>query len=85
LRAIIFIDVEEYQGISMFVFLGNSDKKHMISSEEGFLEWIKIDYLKDLPLVEDLYQLIPIVISTEKKIQFGRYFYSDGQLMMEFN
>lgn len=85
LRAIIIIDVEEYQGISMFVFVGNSDKKLLVSSEEGILDWIKIDHIKELPLVEDLYQLIPLVLSTEKKIQFGRYYYDNGQLEMEFN
>lgn len=85
LRAIIFIDVEEYQGISMFVFSGNSDQKLLVSSEEGILDWIKIDRIKELPLVEDLYQLIPMVISPDKKIQFGKYSYNNGQLVMEFN
>ncbi len=85
LRAIIIIDVEEYQGISMFVFVGNSDKKLLVSSEEGILDWIKIDQIKELPLVEDLYQLIPLVLSAEKKIQFGRYYYNNGQLEMDFN
>jgi 8-oxo-dGTP diphosphatase len=84
LRAIIFIDVEEYQGISMFVFLGNSKKKVLVSSEEGRLDWIKIDHIHNYPLVEDLYQFIPMILSTEKKIQFGRYYYNDGKLVMEF-
>ncbi len=85
LRAIIFIDVEEHQGISMFVFLGNSNKKALISSEEGIIDWIKIDRIHNFPLVEDLYQLIPMVLSTEKNIQFGRYYYNDRKLVMEFN
>lgn len=84
LRAIIFIDVEEYQGISMFVFLGVSKKKVLVSSEEGRLEWIKIDHIHNFSLVEDLFQLIPMVLSTEMKIQFGRYYYYDGKLVMEF-
>jgi len=84
LRAIIFIDVEEYKGISMFVFVGNSSKMRMVASEEGITDWIKIDHLKDIPLVEDLYQLIPMVISMEKKIHFGRYHYNNGQLVMDF-
>ncbi len=85
LRAIIFIDVEEYQGISMFVFLGNSKQKVLVSSEEGNSDWIKIDRIQNFPLVEDLNQLIPMVLSTEKKIQFGRYYYNNGKLVMEFN
>jgi hypothetical protein len=68
----------------MFVFLGNSGKKVLVSSVEGRLDWIKIDNIHNVPLVEDLYQLIPLILSTEKKIQFGRYYYNDGKLVMEF-
>lgn len=85
LRAIIFIDVEEYQGISLFVFFGNSEQTGLVSSEEGIIEWIKIDQIQNYPMVEDLYQLIPLVLSTEKRIQFGRYYYHDRKLVMEFN
>ncbi len=84
LKAIIFIDVEKYQGISMFVFIGQSGEKLLVSSEEGAVDWIKIDRIKDFDLVEDLYQLIPIVLSTDDKIEFGRYYYNDGKLVMEF-
>jgi len=48
------------------------------------LDWIKIDHIQNYPLVEDLYQFIPMILSTEKKIQFGRYYYNDGKLVMEF-
>jgi len=84
LRAIIFIDVEEYQGISLFVFLGQSNEKLLISGEEGILDWIKIDRIKDFDLVEDLYQLIPMIFGSENNVQFGRYYYNNGQLVMEF-
>ena len=84
LRAIIFIDVEEHQGISMFVFLGITNQKLLISSEEGIIDWIKIDHIQNYPLVEDLYQLIPMVLSAEGSVQFGRYTYEDEQLVMEF-
>jgi 8-oxo-dGTP diphosphatase len=84
LRAIIFIDVEEYKGISMFVFLGQTNEKLLVSCEEGILDWIKIDRIKDFDLVEDLYQLIPMIIGTENNIQFGRYYYNNEQLVMEF-
>ncbi len=85
LRAVIFIDVDEKQGISMYVFTGNTDQKETLSSEEGTLEWVKIDELKAYPLVEDLYELIPMVLTSDKKIQFGRYYYQGSQLIMEFN
>ncbi len=85
LRAVIFIDVDEKQGISMYVFTGNSDQKDTLSSDEGTLEWVKIDQLNDYALVEDLYQLIPLVLTSDHKIQFGRYYYQGSQLVMEFN
>jgi 8-oxo-dGTP diphosphatase len=84
LRAVIFIDVEEIQGISMFVFLGHSTSKQTISSDEGTLEWIKLDQLSNYPLVEDLYQLIPLVLKSDQNIRFGKYNYKDHQLIMEF-
>lgn len=85
LRAVIFIDVEVYVGISMYVFSGDSDKKQVVSSDEGLLDWIKIDGINDFPLVDDLYQLIPMVLNSDKKIQFGRYYYNQGRLVMEFS
>jgi len=84
LRAIIFIDVEEMHGISMFVFSGNTDGNRTISNEEGTLEWIKISDLRNYPLVEDLYHLIPLVLKSDKKIKFGRYYYKDDKLLMAF-
>ncbi len=84
LRAIIFIDVEEMHGISMFVFSGNTNGNRIISNEEGTLEWIKISDLRNYPLVEDLYHLIPLVLKSDKKIKFGRYYYKDGKLLMAF-
>ena len=84
LRAVIFIDVEEKQGISMFVFSGQTDSKQTTSSDEGLLEWIQLDQLTKKTLVEDLYQLIPLVLESDHEIKYGRYYYKDRQLMMEF-
>lgn len=85
LRSVIFIDVDEKLGISMFVFCGYTDSNQFTSSNEGALEWIKLDQLTNYPLVEDLYQLIPMILTSGKRIQFGRYYYRNHQLMMEFS
>lgn len=84
LRAIISIDVEESKGIAMFVFVGMVNTKEIISSQEGDLEWIHLDQIKNLPLVEDLVQLIPMVIHDKEKIIIGKYFYENQKLIMEF-
>lgn len=68
----------------MFVFSGNTNGNRIISNEEGTLEWIKISDLRNYPLVEDLYHLIPLVLKSDKKIKFGRYYYKDGKLLMAF-
>jgi 8-oxo-dGTP diphosphatase len=85
LRAVIIIDVEEETGISMFVFSGQTNSTQTINSEEGALEWIKLDQLADFPLVEDLYQLIPLVFNSEQKIHYGKYYYKENRLIMDFN
>ena len=84
LRANILIDVEENQGISLFVFLGKTTIKTTKSSSEGEIEWIKINELANYPLVEDLHQLIPRIISEVDNIIFGRYFYHNDNLIMQF-
>lgn len=85
LRAVIFIDVKEAQGISLFVFIGKTEYKTTISSAEGSLDWIKLEHLKEFPLVEDLYKLIPLILKTDQTMMFGRYYYQGHQLIMDFN
>ena len=83
LRGIIFIDVNENSGITMYVFDGVVETTNIKNSPEGTLEWINIKDLNNYPLVEDLYQLIPIIISNDEKIIFGRYYYENNKLIME--
>jgi 8-oxo-dGTP diphosphatase len=86
LKAIIMIDVEKDQGITLFVYLGETTNKTIKSGSEGIVEWIKINDLKSHPLVEDLYHLIPKLLEIKQGILFGRYYYDqkDDQLRMEF-
>jgi len=85
LRGIIFIDVNENNGIAIYVFVGESDTKTIKNSPEGTLEWVKINGLNNYPLVEDLYELIPKIISNKETIIIGRYSYKNEKLIIEFN
>ncbi len=84
LKAIIFIEVNENTGINMYVFWGETNNKDVRDSTEGSLEWININNLQNYPMVEDLYELIPKIITNQKECLFGRYFYLDKKLVMEF-
>lgn len=84
LRSIISIDVEPEIGINLFVFTGEIDHKNLRPGIEGELKWVKYDQIHELPLVEDLYSLIPRLMAKNTEIFFGKYFYVDNKLRIEF-
>ena len=75
LCALLTIDTGEETGIGVYVFRGeyaqddieNVDSEtaicHPFPSEEGELEWIALSQLSKLPLVEDLYTLLPRLLT----------------------
>ena len=63
LCATVMIDTGESIGIGMFVFRGEYAGGELIESNEGSLEWIKIDAMKNYKLVEDLPVLIPAILA----------------------
>lgn len=62
----VMVDASEKTGISIFIFRGTYQGGDLISSEEGELEWVSQASLADLPMVEDLYALLPRIISLQK-------------------
>ncbi|HMN29650.1 MAG TPA: NUDIX domain-containing protein [Caldilineaceae bacterium] len=71
-------------GVLMFVFSGESNKRSVQSTMEGQPEWIPLANLADYPLVDDLYALIPRVLSSEA-LFFGHYHPApDGSLVYHF-
>ncbi len=84
LRSIITIDVEPEIGINLFVFTGEIDHKNIKPSDEGELRWVKFDQIHELPLVEDLYTLIPRLLTKNSGLFFGKYFYVENKLRIEF-
>lgn len=83
----VMIDVEETQGILMFVFSGSKFVGELNHSEEGLLEWVSLEEISALPVVED----IPMLLERIKQLKngelfFGHYGYSeDGKLIADFS
>jgi 8-oxo-dGTP diphosphatase len=88
LCAIVTIDTHKNPGIGMFVFRTDDVDGFPSPSPEGMAEWISISTLEEIPLVEDLPELIPIILDWQPtdKIKFGQYYYSsDNELVMRFS
>lgn len=63
INGVVMIDVEPGQGICMFVLSGREVEGTLKSSDEGQLEWIKLNKLENYPCVEDIPLLIPRILS----------------------
>jgi 8-oxo-dGTP diphosphatase len=57
----IHVDTGESNGIMVFVFSAEATSREFTDTDEGTLEWIPRDEVYDLPLVEDLPVLIPLI------------------------
>lgn len=84
----ITIDTNDNPGIGIFVYRGDYKAGELKESKEGTLAWITLDQVFSLPLVEDLYQLLPRILNTSKS---GRKFSAlytydkQGQLNIRFS
>lgn len=82
----VMVTVDETRGIALFLFKGGCDGGELVPSDEGRLEWVGLGNISELPLVEDLPELLPRVsrhIDGDPMI-FGRYHYEDEKLVMLF-
>ena len=62
----ITVDTGQNPGIGIYVFRGECQMGTPRDSEEGTLEWLPINEIQSHPLVEDLYLLLPKVLSLKK-------------------
>ncbi|MHB8135255.1 MAG: NUDIX hydrolase [Anaerolineaceae bacterium] len=83
-RGTLIIDIDNDEGILVFIFTGNVDSKSVRSGIEGELQWIPIDQIMNFPLVEDLYTLIPKVLDSNIRFISGHYHYENDKLVMQF-
>ena len=80
LRAIANIDAGDKEtGILMFVFVGWTKQRRVISSAEGGLHWMSIAELPEKELVEDLAWLLPHLLrmQSDQRPMYLHYHY-DG-------
>jgi len=82
----VMIDVAEEHGILMFVFTGNSPQGTLIPSEEGSLEWVEINKVSTLPVVEDIPLLLELITKQKQgDLFYGHYSYNNaGKLIANF-
>ncbi len=64
-RGTIHVDAGDANGILVFVFSAQATSRVFIDCDEGTLEWIPRDRILELPLVEDLPILIPLLFEDE--------------------
>lgn len=87
LAGTVMIDVEDEQGILMFVFSGKEINGDLKDSEEGSLHWIDIEKLHTLNVVEDIPELVQQIQHSHDlgKLFYGRYLYDeDGKRIVNW-
>ncbi len=87
LCAVATIDTGGPVGIGMFVFRGEVGQGQLKASAEGELAWVPQHELYDLPLVEDLPELLPRVLAMQpgQPPLMAQYVYdSTGKLIVRF-
>lgn len=94
LVGVITVDTGDSPGIGIYVLRGNLPMEKgnglpmTTPNVEGALEWIPYQNLQNLPLVEDLFRLLPVVLSVQPQDApfSARYAYAEeGHLMIEFD
>jgi 8-oxo-dGTP diphosphatase len=80
----IMVDASDSMGISIFVFKGEYRSGELIESQEGQIEWIPVDKVRQLPLVEDLIVMIPKVLAFRKGDAplIGHTYYDENDRMV---
>jgi len=83
----IMIDTGVNPGIGIYIYRGECLKGDPIPSPEGTPTWIPINHLKNYPLVEDLYTLLPRILThkTNDPPLSALYAYNqEDQLVIKF-
>ncbi|MHC1784691.1 MAG: NUDIX domain-containing protein [Anaerolineaceae bacterium] len=88
LCGVISIDLKQGNGILVFVFKGIYQRGDLKSSHEGTLEWIEVNRIDSIPVVEDLPTILPLVQRYHPGCEpfFAWYSYGeDGCLKIKVN
>ena len=63
----VLVDTGQNPGIGIFVFTGECPQGQLAPSPEGPLEWVDLDQVPALPVVEDL----PVLLERIRKMRLG--------------
>lgn len=88
LCGVISIDLKDGYGILVFVFKGKHAQDGLAECAEGELQWVEMDRIGSLPLVEDLPTILPLVQLFHPGCEpfFAWYSYGeDGRLKIKVN
>jgi 8-oxo-dGTP diphosphatase len=88
LCGVITIDAGQETGIGLYIFRGENPVGELRASDEGAIEWVSRSKLKELPLVEDLYLLLPRVLEMlpgEPPFSAHTWYDTQGRLQMRFD
>lgn len=85
LSGIAMVDTDDRVGICIYIFRGEYQNGEITASQEGALDWIDLQDLQALPLVEDLYHLIPLLMSRSRQddVFSLSYRYVEDRLVIE--
>lgn len=78
------VETGESTGISIFVFLATGLSGELLASDEGELAWKSLDEALELPLVEDLYTLLPLLSDGQPKVNpfWAAYRYDEANQLV---
>lgn len=62
----VLVTVNQNQGVAIFIFKGDVKRIELWASDEGELEWINLDDISSMPMVPDLFELLPRVAAHTK-------------------
>jgi len=66
LCGVVLVDADAQVGIAIYIFRGEYHQGEIIPSDEGKLEWLRIDEINKYPLVEDLYITLPRLLAHDR-------------------
>lgn len=87
LAGTVLVDAGEGPGIAIFIYRGETRQQFVQPSEEGDLEWVEIADYQNLPLVEDLYIILPKILALTSGVPplSARYWYNElDQLQIQW-
>ena len=88
LCGVVTVDTGLNPGIGIFIMKGECPQGELAASAEGKPEWVALSNITELPLVEDLYTLLPRVFAAHRGDPpfSARYYYDQQeQFVIEFN